>query len=66
MDDELKESHLLDCKTPSAITCSMILYAAQQLQIQEINKTLIHKIFKISIVTLNKLIKVIENYYQSK
>ena len=64
MDDKLKDSHLLDCKTPSAITCSMILFASQQLKIEEVNKTLIHKMFKISIVTLNKLIKVIQNYYQ--
>ena len=63
MDDELKDSHILDCKTPSAITCSMILYASKQLNIQEVNKTLIHKMFNVSVVTLNKLIKIIENNY---
>lgn len=65
MDEELKKAGILDCKTPTAITSAIICYAAQSLGIP-VSKTTMSNLFKVSIVTINKIIKIISEYYDER
>lgn len=63
IDKDMKEHGVLDCKTPTAITSGTIVYAATQLNIP-ISKTDVSNMFHISVVTINKIVKVIECFYK--
>ena len=63
IDRDLKEHGVLDCKTPTAITTGIIIYAAHSLNIT-LSKVTIANIFGISIVTINKIVKMISEYYK--
>ena len=60
LDESLKPTGVMECKTPSAIACGYIYHSALQLNIPNITKTLLSKQFEISIVTINKIIKLID------
>lgn len=60
LDERLKPTGVMECKTPSAIACGYIYHSALQLNIPSITKTLLSKQFEISIVTINKIIKLID------
>ena len=62
IDLELKKSGTLDCKTPTAIITGIIMYASQTLDIP-ISKSTISVVFNVSIVTINKIVKLITDYY---
>lgn len=65
IDADIKESGLLDCKTPSAIVTGIIMYACSQLNI-DISKYTISTEFDISVVTINKITKIISNFYKTQ
>ena len=62
IDRVLKEHGVLDCKTPTAITTGIIVYAAGQLDIP-VSKTDMSQRFHVSVVTINKIVKMIEAHY---
>lgn len=65
IDKEIKESGLLDCKTPSAIVSGIIMYACTCLNIN-MSKYTISSEFDISVVTINKITKIISNFYNTQ
>ena len=65
IDNDIKHSGLLDCKTPSAIVTGIIMYACVQLNL-EISKFTISTEFDISVVTINKITKIISNFYNTQ
>lgn len=65
IDDDIKDSGLLDCKTPSAIVTGIIMYACVQLNL-DISKYTISTEFDISVVTINKITKIIANFYNTQ
>jgi len=65
IDTELKEHGVLDCKTPTAVTTGIILYASQELNMN-LSKMNIANIFGISIVTINKIVKMISEFYDGE
>jgi transcription initiation factor TFIIIB Brf1 subunit/transcription initiation factor TFIIB len=65
IDDDIKESGLLDCKTPSAVVTGIIMYACDHLDL-EISKYTISTEFDISVVTINKITKIISNFYNTQ
>lgn len=56
----IKNCTLLDCKTPSSIAASIILYTCHSLQM-DVNKNKISSKLDVSIVTINKIYKIIKN-----
>jgi transcription initiation factor TFIIB len=62
IDTHMKEQGILDCKTPTAIISGIILYAAGRLNIV-VSKTEVSNIFQVSVVTINKIVKMIESHY---
>jgi transcription initiation factor TFIIB len=60
----VKESGLLDCKTPSAIATSIIIYASTNLKLTYFTKIDISKHFNVSIVTINKIVKLIKTHFE--
>lgn len=65
IDLELKEQGILDCKTPTAVTTGIIVYAGNFLKMN-LSKTTLSNIFGISIVTINKIVKMITDHYEHK
>jgi transcription initiation factor TFIIIB Brf1 subunit/transcription initiation factor TFIIB len=65
IDNDIKESGLLDCKTPSAIVTGIIMYACTQLKL-DVSKYTISTKFDISVVTINKITKTIAGYYSTQ
>lgn len=63
--DLLKGAGILECKTPSAITTSLIIYVGNVLKIQEINKNIVSELFNVSIVTINKIVKIITEFMEN-
>lgn len=63
VDEEIKEAGILDCKTPSAITAGIIMYVCDQQNMHNINKTELSKKYNVSLVTMNKIVKIIEHFY---
>ena len=66
IDAEMKETGILDCKTPSAITAGIIMYTCECQGLNNINKTELSKLFNVSLVTINKIVRIIEQYYTTK
>lgn len=66
IDEELKRVGLMDCKTPSAITSGIIMYVCDREPLVSVNKTEISKLFNVSLVTINKIVKLIEEYYKNQ
>jgi len=66
IDTEVKNAGILDCKTPSAITSGIIMYVCEKESTINVNKTEISKLFNVSLVTINKIVKIIEEYYNKK
>ena len=62
IDNDMKENGVLDCKTPTAITSGMIVYAANNLGMV-VSKTTVSGMFHISVVTINKIVKMISDFY---
>jgi transcription initiation factor TFIIB len=62
IDDELKREGVLDCKTPTAIITGIIVYLSKELDIT-MSKTNISSVFGVSIVTINKIVKMISEFY---
>lgn len=60
INNTIKASGVLDCKTPSAIASGIIMYVVIQLQIKEVSKNHISELFNISVVTINKIMKLVE------
>lgn len=65
IDNDMKQNGVLDCKTPTAITSGIIMYAADKLDMN-LSKTTISDLFHISVVTINKIVKIITQHYQPK
>ena len=65
MENELNEHGVMDCKTPAAITCGLIIFNAEKLNFREITKTRVSNLFQVSIVTINKIIKMIISFYDT-
>lgn len=63
IDEDLKTRGTFDCKTPSAITAGIIVYVCEQRYKSYINKTELSKLFNVSLVTINKIMKVISEQY---
>lgn len=64
LNSELRDAHVLDCKTPNAIVSGIMMYACQRLNMTEVTKTVISKRFQVSIVTINKIVRLIETHYK--
>jgi len=62
INDLIKEDGLLECKTPSAITTGIIIYASSKLSIKEVTKNKVSVLFNVSIVTINKIVKIISDF----
>lgn len=62
IDLELKQAGTLDCKTPTAIITGIIVYASQKLDIP-LSKSTMSVVFGVSIVTINKIVKLIIDFY---
>lgn len=62
IDHDMKENGILDCKTPTAVTSGMIVYAASNLGMS-VSKTTVSNMFHISVVTINKIVKMISEFY---
>lgn len=62
LDARFKSTGIMDCKTPSAVTCGYIYHAATELNISFITKAYLSKQFEISIVTINKISKLIQSF----
>jgi transcription initiation factor TFIIIB Brf1 subunit/transcription initiation factor TFIIB len=60
VNDEIQNAGFLDCKTPSAVAAGVIMYSCQELGIT-VPKFEISKRFEISVVTINKIMKLISN-----
>jgi transcription initiation factor TFIIB len=58
LDRAIQESGLLDCKTPSAVSAGIIVYASEIIGI-EISKYQVSSLVEVSVVTINKISKVI-------
>lgn len=63
IDHDMKENGIMDCKTPSAITSGMIVYAANNIGLN-VSKTKVSNLFYISVVTINKIVKMIKAFYE--
>tara|TARA_Y100000389_G_scaffold164614_1_gene168425 strand:- start:23997 stop:25007 length:1011 start_codon:yes stop_codon:yes gene_type:complete len=61
INDKIKKSGILDCKTPSAIASSIIALAVIKHNIKDVSKNDISKLFNVSVVTINKIMKIIED-----
>ena len=66
MNDELREVQLLDCKTPNAIASGIIMFQCQEMNFRDVTKQKVGKLFSVSVVTVNKIIKIIQDYISSK
>ena len=64
INNDMNVGHVMDCKTPSAITGGVIMYACQQLSMKQITKNMLSKLFCVSIVTINKIVKMIVEHYK--
>ena len=62
IDHDMKANGILDCKTPTAITSGMIVYAANNLE-NSVSKSTVSDMFHISVVTINKIVKMISEFY---
>lgn len=62
VNQDLNTTNLLECKTPSSVAVSIILYSCVSSEVP-INKSYLSKKFDVSIVTINKIYKIIEEYY---
>jgi transcription initiation factor TFIIB len=62
----IKEDGLLECKTPSAITTGIIVYASNLLGVKEVTKNNVSSMFNVSIVTINKIVKIITQFMKEK
>jgi hypothetical protein len=64
VNSDMVTNNVMDCKTPSAIASGIVMYACQQLSIKHISKNTISKLFSVSIVTINKIVKMITDFYE--
>jgi len=62
MDCYFKPTGIMECRTPSAVTCGYIFYCAQTMDLQSITKAFLSKKFEISVVTINKISKLITDH----
>lgn len=58
----IKQDGVLECKTPSAIATGIIVYASNLLGIKEVTKNKVSTMFNVSIVTINKIVKIITDF----
>jgi len=63
MDNFFKDTGLMECKTPSAVTCGYIYNALMMLDVNHITKAMLSKLYGLSIVTINKMSKLIIEHY---
>lgn len=66
LNDAIKADCVLECKTPSAITTGLIVYAAREMNLKEVTKNIVSITFNVSVVTINKVVKIIDEYIQHK
>ena len=62
LNDAIKADCVLECKTPSAITTGLIVYAAREMNLKEVTKNIVSTTFNVSVVTINKVVKIIDEY----
>ena len=65
MDQYFKDTGIMECRTPSAVTCGYIYHSALALGLTNVTKAFLSKKFEISIVTINKISKLINDHAQS-
>ena len=59
IDRAIQEIGILDCKTPSAVSAGIIVYAADILGVVELSKYHVSSLVDVSVVTINKITKAI-------
>lgn len=60
---KIQTDGFLDCKTPSAVAAGIIVYSCQELGIA-VPKFEVSKRFEISVVTINKIIKLVSEHFK--
>lgn len=60
----VQDAGFLDCKTPSAVAAGIIMYSCQELGIT-VPKFEVSKRFEISVVTINKIMKLVSEHFSS-
>jgi transcription initiation factor TFIIIB Brf1 subunit/transcription initiation factor TFIIB len=66
INNQIKSDCVLECKTPSAITTGLVVYVSREMNIKEITKNNVSATFNVSVVTINKVVKIIDEYMKNK
>lgn len=61
LNERIQEQGFLDCKTPSAVAAGIIMYSCGKIGV-DISKSSVSRKFAITVVTINKITKLISEY----